>query len=126
MIALVLYLVMQHLVSQMAYICYVINYNIAFFQGYIFVDRDGEHFRHILNWLRDGVIPTLKDSDYAELLREAEYYQLLVNYTLFPFDIITFLLLYQILILSFLRLDINFVYSGKCFFFVSDCIQHKK
>ncbi|XP_048498351.1 FH protein interacting protein FIP2 isoform X2 [Beta vulgaris subsp. vulgaris] len=46
-------------------------------KGYIFVDRDGEHFRHILNWLRDGVIPTLKDSDYAELLREAEYYQLL-------------------------------------------------
>uniref|UniRef100_A0A803NCW2 Potassium channel tetramerisation-type BTB domain-containing protein n=1 Tax=Chenopodium quinoa TaxID=63459 RepID=A0A803NCW2_CHEQI len=46
--------------------------------GYIFVDRDGEHFRHILNWLRDGMIPNLKDSDYAELLREAEYYQLLL------------------------------------------------
>ncbi|XP_021740182.1 FH protein interacting protein FIP2-like isoform X1 [Chenopodium quinoa] len=46
-------------------------------KGYIFVDRDGEHFRHILNWLRDGMIPNLKDSDYAELLREAEYYQLL-------------------------------------------------
>ncbi|KAH9614634.1 hypothetical protein KSS87_004324 [Heliosperma pusillum] len=40
--------------------------------GYIFVDRDGTYFRHILNWLRDGVVPTLKDADYAELLREAE------------------------------------------------------
>lgn len=48
-------------------------------QGYIFVDRDGKHFRHILNWLRDGVVPTLSDSEYAELLREAEYYQLLVS-----------------------------------------------
>ncbi|CAB4285853.1 unnamed protein product [Prunus armeniaca] len=46
-------------------------------EGYVFVDRDGEHFRHILNWLRDGVVPTLKDSKYTELLREAEYYQLL-------------------------------------------------
>ncbi|KAI4325570.1 hypothetical protein MLD38_030955 [Melastoma candidum] len=46
-------------------------------EGYIFVDRDGKHFRHILNWLRDGVVPTLSDSEYAELLREAEYYQLL-------------------------------------------------
>ncbi|KAH0723999.1 hypothetical protein KY290_006671 [Solanum tuberosum] len=45
--------------------------------GHIFVDRDGKHFRHILNWLRDGVIPPLKDSEYAQLLREAEYYQLL-------------------------------------------------
>ncbi|KAJ6810571.1 FH protein interacting protein FIP2 isoform X2 [Iris pallida] len=45
--------------------------------GMIFVDRDGKHFRHILNWLRDGIIPTLRDSEYQELLREAEYYQLL-------------------------------------------------
>ncbi|KAI3987374.1 hypothetical protein MKX01_022655 [Papaver californicum] len=45
--------------------------------GPVFVDRDGKHFRHILNWLRDGVIPVLKDSEYMELLREAEYYQLL-------------------------------------------------
>ena len=51
------------------------------FKGYVFVDRDGKHFRHILNWLRDGVVPTLKDSEYAELLLEAEYYQLLVNST---------------------------------------------
>lgn len=48
-------------------------------QGYVFVDRDGKHFRHILNWLRDGVVPTLEESQYSELLREAEYYQLLVS-----------------------------------------------
>ncbi|KAJ4979791.1 hypothetical protein NE237_010571 [Protea cynaroides] len=46
-------------------------------KGFVFVDRDGKHFRHILNWLRDGVVPTLNDSEYPELLREAEYYQLL-------------------------------------------------
>ncbi|ONK68870.1 uncharacterized protein A4U43_C05F16900 [Asparagus officinalis] len=45
--------------------------------GMVFVDRDGKYFRHILNWLRDGVIPTLGDSEYQELLREAEYYQLI-------------------------------------------------
>ncbi|XP_072973999.1 FH protein interacting protein FIP2 [Typha angustifolia] len=45
--------------------------------GMIFVDRDGKHFRHILNWLRDGVVPILQESEYQELLREAEYYQLL-------------------------------------------------
>lgn len=45
--------------------------------GYVFVDRDGKHFRHILNWLRDGVVPTLEEAEYSELLREAEYYQLL-------------------------------------------------
>ncbi|XP_042441799.1 FH protein interacting protein FIP2-like isoform X3 [Zingiber officinale] len=45
--------------------------------GMIFIDRDGKHFRHILNWLRDGIIPMLQDSDYQELIREAEYYQLL-------------------------------------------------
>ncbi|RZC77808.1 hypothetical protein C5167_001966 [Papaver somniferum] len=46
-------------------------------KGPVFVDRDGKHFRHILNWLRDGAIPVLKDSEFLELLREAEYYQLL-------------------------------------------------
>ena len=45
---------------------------------YVFVDRDGKHFHHILNWLRDGVVPILEDSEYNELLREAEYYQLLL------------------------------------------------
>ncbi|XP_073128989.1 FH protein interacting protein FIP2-like [Henckelia pumila] len=47
--------------------------------GYVFVDRDGEHFRHILNWLRDGEVPILKDAQYSELLRETEYFQLLVE-----------------------------------------------
>ncbi|KAG9160393.1 hypothetical protein Leryth_008806 [Lithospermum erythrorhizon] len=46
-------------------------------EGYVFVDRDGKHFRHILNWLRDGAVPTLTDSECSDLLREAEYYQLL-------------------------------------------------
>ncbi|KAL4276498.1 hypothetical protein AHAS_Ahas20G0213200 [Arachis hypogaea] len=32
--------------------------------GYVFVDRDGKHFHHILNWLRDGVVPILEDSEY--------------------------------------------------------------
>uniref|UniRef100_A0ACD5TTZ0 Uncharacterized protein n=1 Tax=Avena sativa TaxID=4498 RepID=A0ACD5TTZ0_AVESA len=45
--------------------------------GAVFVDRDGKHFRHILNWLRDGSIPVLSESEYQQLLKEAEYYQLL-------------------------------------------------
>ncbi|XP_050140409.1 FH protein interacting protein FIP2-like [Malus sylvestris] len=45
--------------------------------GAVFIDRDGKQFRHILNWLRDGKVPTLlEDSVYEELLREAEYYPL--------------------------------------------------
>ena len=54
--------------------------------GSYFIDRDGTHFRYILNYLRDGCIkegtmpnnPTL----WGELLNEAEYYQLsgLVDY----------------------------------------------
>ncbi|KAG6437428.1 hypothetical protein SASPL_102345 [Salvia splendens] len=46
-------------------------------KGYVFVDRDGKHFRHILNWLRDGVFPSMTEAEYSELLREAEYFQLL-------------------------------------------------
>jgi hypothetical protein len=45
----------------------------------VFVDRDGKHFRHVLNWLRDGAIPVMSESEYQQLLREAEYYQLLVK-----------------------------------------------
>ncbi|XP_076897998.1 FH protein interacting protein FIP2-like [Bidens hawaiensis] len=48
-------------------------------KGYVFVDRDGKHFRHILNWLRDGVAPNFSDFENIELLREAEYYQLLIS-----------------------------------------------
>lgn len=57
--------------------------HIELLQGYIFVDRDGKHFRHILNWLRDGAVPTLTESKFLELLREAEYYQLLVRHGFF-------------------------------------------
>ncbi|XP_024542575.1 FH protein interacting protein FIP2 isoform X1 [Selaginella moellendorffii] len=45
-------------------------------KGSVFIDRDGTHFRHILNYLRDGVTPALDTSSVQELLREAEYYQL--------------------------------------------------
>lgn len=55
------------------------------YQGFVFVDRDGTHFRHILNWLRDGVVPTLSESEYSELLREANYYQLIVSPIVLPF-----------------------------------------
>ncbi|XP_024360668.1 FH protein interacting protein FIP2 [Physcomitrium patens] len=43
-----------------------------------FIDRDGTHFRHILNWLRDGdgVVPELDAASYRALLKEAEYYRL--------------------------------------------------
>uniref|UniRef100_A0A0D3HE19 Potassium channel tetramerisation-type BTB domain-containing protein n=2 Tax=Oryza TaxID=4527 RepID=A0A0D3HE19_9ORYZ len=44
--------------------------------GAVFVDRDGELFRHVLNWLRDGAVPALADAEYRQLLREAEYYRL--------------------------------------------------
>lgn len=54
----------------------------------MFVDRDGKHFRHILNWLRDGVVPTLEEYQYSELLREAEYYQLLVSTIMFYWNVI--------------------------------------
>lgn len=58
--------------------------------GYVFVDRDGKHFRHILNWLRDGVVPTLEEAEYTELLREAEYYQLLVSTASFFYFLLCF------------------------------------
>uniref|UniRef100_A0A0E0M804 BTB domain-containing protein n=1 Tax=Oryza punctata TaxID=4537 RepID=A0A0E0M804_ORYPU len=44
--------------------------------GAVFVDRDGELFRHVLNWLRDGAVPALADAEYRQLLQEAEYYRL--------------------------------------------------
>lgn len=48
--------------------------------GSYFVDRDGTHFRYILNYLRDGEIKegTLSTNEtfLRELLTEAEYYQL--------------------------------------------------
>lgn len=48
-------------------------------QGTIFLDRDGKHFRHILNWLRDASIPYPNNALYHELLQEADYFQLRVS-----------------------------------------------
>ncbi|XP_050369348.1 FH protein interacting protein FIP2-like [Argentina anserina] len=45
-------------------------------KGYVYIDRDGKSFTYILNWLRDGSVPTLEDSKYSQLLKEAEYFQL--------------------------------------------------
>ena len=46
--------------------------------GAYFVDRDGTHFRHVLNFLRDGDSSTLPDDQDAlkELMKEAEFYQI--------------------------------------------------
>ena len=48
--------------------------------GSFFIDRDGTHFRHILNYLRDGdeVVGSFPKSleVLSELIREAKYYQL--------------------------------------------------
>ena len=48
--------------------------------GSFFIDRDGTHFRHILNYLRDGeeaVESFPKSSDVLlELIRETKFYQL--------------------------------------------------
>ena len=48
--------------------------------GSFFIDRDGTHFRHVLNYLRDGeevveYFPKSLDV-LSELLREAKFYQL--------------------------------------------------
>ncbi|XP_005091119.1 uncharacterized protein LOC101855924 [Aplysia californica] len=48
--------------------------------GSYFIDRDGTHFRHVLNYLRDGCVRegTLPHNDtvWRELLTEAEFFQL--------------------------------------------------
>ena len=45
--------------------------------GSSFIDRDGEHFKLILNYLRDGKLPSDLSSHIREALAaEAEYYQL--------------------------------------------------
>jgi hypothetical protein len=46
--------------------------------GAFFIDRDGAHFRHVLNFLRDGVVhlPPNDPQLRQELLREASFYQL--------------------------------------------------
>ena len=45
--------------------------------GYVFIDRDGTHFRTILNLLRTGVLDVPESPKAAnELTRELQYYQL--------------------------------------------------
>jgi hypothetical protein len=48
-------------------------------EGYFFIDRDGTHFRHILNFLRqpEGFRVDLPAGQVLELKRECEYYGLL-------------------------------------------------
>ena len=51
-------------------------------EDYIFIDRDGTHFRTILNFLRTGVLDvTSSTKDATELKREMEYYQLGIDQT---------------------------------------------
>ncbi len=42
----------------------------------VFIDRDGTHFRHVLNFLRDGSFPPKSFSHVEELSAEANFYQL--------------------------------------------------
>ena len=45
--------------------------------GYYFIDRDGSHFRYILNFLRDGTVVLPDDTRVRkEILKEAIYFQL--------------------------------------------------
>jgi hypothetical protein len=44
-------------------------------EGCVFIDRDGRHFHHILNWLRNGSLPTVGEERDC-LLIEARYYQI--------------------------------------------------
>jgi len=46
-------------------------------EGNIFIDRDATHFRHILNYLRNGRLSVPSDFvSYNELLEEAQFYQI--------------------------------------------------
>ena len=48
-----------------------------FEDGAFFIDRDGTHFRYILNYLRTGKLALPKDATFVkELLEEAEFYQI--------------------------------------------------
>lgn len=45
--------------------------------GYIFIDRNGEVFKHILEFLRSDYLPNFDSLDYLEqLLIEADFYQI--------------------------------------------------
>mmetsp|Transcript_8097 Transcript_8097/g.12409 ORF Transcript_8097/g.12409 Transcript_8097/m.12409 type:complete len:128 (-) Transcript_8097:67-450(-) len=46
--------------------------------GYVFIDRDGRRFHHILNYLRSGTIPNFDDIwKYEEIMEEADFFNLL-------------------------------------------------
>jgi hypothetical protein len=53
--------------------------------GYYFIDQDGTHFRHIINFLRnpEGFVITLKGEELAELKKQAAYY--LLEDKMFPY-----------------------------------------
>jgi vacuolar-type H+-ATPase subunit H len=53
--------------------------------GYYFIDQDGTHFRHIINFLRnpEGFVITLKGEELAELKNQAAYY--LLEEKMFPY-----------------------------------------
>ncbi|KAL6203613.1 hypothetical protein ACLB2K_027313 [Fragaria x ananassa] len=45
--------------------------------GHVLIDRDGDYFGFILNWLRDGDVPAAFEAhQYKQLLKEADYFQL--------------------------------------------------
>jgi hypothetical protein len=46
--------------------------------GFYFIDQDGTHFRHIINFLRnpESFVITLKGEELAELKNQAAYYLL--------------------------------------------------
>jgi hypothetical protein len=52
--------------------------------GFYFIDQDGTHFRHIINFLRnpEGFVVTLKGEELAELKNQAAYY--LLEEKMFP------------------------------------------
>mmetsp|Transcript_40188 Transcript_40188/g.92376 ORF Transcript_40188/g.92376 Transcript_40188/m.92376 type:complete len:269 (+) Transcript_40188:58-864(+) len=51
--------------------------------GSFVLDRDGRHFHHVLNFLRDGSVPIgLSRVDRLELLREVDFYGLKSLYTI--------------------------------------------
>lgn len=46
-------------------------------EGCVFIDRDGQYFHHILNWLRNGTLPPIESQLEREyLLVESKYYQI--------------------------------------------------